>query len=104
MIGGFVGIGVGAGTLLFVSLPFLAAESVARSRAEGEPVLVSQDELLARAERRERVAQVSAVVGGSILLTGVVLAIVGGTQRAAVRRDAEDSMVAFDPRRLTVRF
>jgi hypothetical protein len=101
MIGGFVGIGVGAGTLLFVSLPFLAAESVARSRAEGESVL---DELLARAERRERVAQVSAVVGGSILLTGVVLAIVGGTQRAAVRRDAEDSMVAFDPRRLTVRF
>jgi hypothetical protein len=93
-IGGYVTLGVGAGTLVLVSVPFWIASGVAKSRAEGTNIFITEEELLERAERRMRVANISALAGGSVLVVGIVLVAAGLGWKASLRSQKRDLAVA----------
>lgn len=76
----------------------------ARTRAGSQPILADEEELLERANRREVASIVIGSLGGALVITGIVLASVGGSRRAAVRREAEQARFGWGPRGLTLRF
>ncbi len=85
-IAGYVFLGTGAVSLLLLSVPAIAAASVARDRAGDDPVLVSEMELLDRAERRERFAKVTALAGlGGVVFGGALIGAGLGTKSRAER-------------------
>lgn len=72
-VAGYVFAGLGAATLLFLSLPALGAADVARDRAADDPVLTSETELENRAKRRIRFAKITALIGAGGLVAGGVM-------------------------------
>jgi hypothetical protein len=85
-IAGYVFLGTGAISLLLLSVPAIAAASVARDRAGDDPVLVSETELIDRAERRERFAKVTALAGlGGAVFGGALIGAGLGTKVKAER-------------------
>jgi hypothetical protein len=102
--GGVSILAAGVASVLVISLPLYAASKIARTRAGSEPILAEEEELLERANRREVASIVIGSLGGALVITGIVLASVGGSRRAAVRREAEQARFGWDPRGLTLRF
>ena len=85
-IAGYVFLGTGAVSLLLLSVPAIAAASVARDRAGDDPVLVSETELIHRAERRERFAKITALAGlGGVVFGGALIGAGLGTKSKAER-------------------
>ena len=78
-ISGFVFLGLGAVTLLFVSVPAVIMREIAEDRAErsGEPLLTSDSELRRRAALRHDVAVYSAITGAGIFTLGAILTASG---------------------------
>jgi hypothetical protein len=104
-IAGYVFLGTGAVSLLLLAVPAIAAASVARDRAGDDPVLVSEMELLNRAERRERFAKITALAGlGGVVFGGVLIGAGLGTKSRAERdlnaisRDRQATLSPYLPR------
>jgi hypothetical protein len=86
---GYVLLAIGGVTLVVVSLPAIVSASIAQDRAEGDPLLVSVEELEGRAARRRRIAAISALVGGGFVIAGVAFMGAGLGKKAAIRKRAE---------------
>lgn len=85
-IAGYVFLGSGAVALLLLAVPALAAASVARDRAGDDPLLTTEDELIGRAQRRERFAKISALAGlGGLVVGGALIGAGLGTKSRAER-------------------
>jgi hypothetical protein len=74
-------LGIGGAAWVFLALPAWIAAEVAQQRAEDEPILVSENELYDRAERRRRFARISFWSGlGGVVVGGTMLGIGLGTK------------------------
>lgn len=93
-IAGYVFVGLGAVTLVLLSGPAWIAAQVARDRADDDPILVSEQELHRRAERRLRFAKISAIAGGSSLFLGGILIAAGLGSRATLRAQQRELAIA----------
>lgn len=88
-ITGAVFAGAGVVALLFLAAPAGIAAQVAEDRAADDPILVSEQELLDRADRRRRFARISAIAGAGGLVLGGVLLGAGLGMRAKINREAK---------------
>lgn len=88
VITGAVFAAAGGVALLLLAAPAGIAAEVAENRAEDDPILVSENELLERAERRRRFARISAIAGAGGLVLGGVLLGVGLGMRSKIKREA----------------
>lgn len=100
------GIGVtagGAAVLLLLTWPAYGLKQRSLRYARGADDLYDEREYLDRAYHRNRFMWVSGVIGASMMATGVVFMIAGGTHRAVLR--ASDRMVLEPtPDGLAIRF
>lgn len=79
-------LGLGGAAWVFLALPAWIAAEVAQQRAEDDPILVSENELFERAERRRRFARISFWSGlGGVVVGGTMLGIGLGTKSKVER-------------------
>jgi hypothetical protein len=93
-IAGYVFVGLGGATLVLLSGTAWIAARVAEDRANDDPILVSEQELHRRAERRMRFARISAIAGGSAVLLGGILIAAGLGSRATLRSQRRNVAIA----------
>lgn len=85
-IAGLAGIGVGASTLLFVTLPAEAAYDRSVDKAADAEWVTEQSGPRREARVRRQVVVTSGLIGVGFLAAGTALTIVGASQRAKIRR------------------
>lgn len=88
VITGAVFAGLGGTALVLLAMPAGIAAEIAEDRAADDPILVSEQELLERAERRRRFARISAIAGAGGLVLGGVMLGVGLGMRSKIKREA----------------
>ena len=92
VIAGSVGVGLGAATLLLVTLPTHGLYRRALDDAESSRWVTSQEEPLERARHRRRVVLVSTGIGAGVLTAGAVLLGVGLSRRMRLRRSGDATL------------
>jgi hypothetical protein len=95
-ITGAVFAGAGVVALLFLAAPAGIAAQVAEDRAADDPLLVSEQELLDRADRRRRFARISAIAGAGGLVFGGVMLGAGLGMRAKINKEAKATAMLLE--------